>query len=154
MGALHRSQYIAALACTWHHRLIKRHGDIWPKRFLDLNRTLWREEVLTPIKMAVESRPLFTDAHQRTERNYLKAARIRQHRLTPRRKPVEAAEPLDPLMSRSQVEVICVRQDDLRADAMQIIWVKRLHGGIGTDRHEVGRFNDAVRQRERASTSV
>ena len=43
---------------------------------------------------------------------------------------------------------------DLRADAMQIIWVKRLHGGIGTDRHEVGRFNDAVRQRERASTSV
>ena len=37
---------------------------------------------------------------------------------------------------------------------MQIIWVERLHGGIGTDRHEVGGFNDAVRQRERASTSV
>ena len=121
---------------------------------MDLNRTLRCEEVLAPVKVAVESRPLFTDAHQWTKRNHLKAARVGKHRLTPRRELVQTAESFDPLMSRPQVEVICVRQDDLCADAMQIIWVERLHGGIGADRHEVGGLNNTVRQRERASTSA
>jgi len=118
VGTLHGSHYIAALTCAWHHRLIKCYGDVWPKRLLDFDRPFWREEVLAPVEVAVESRPLFTDAHKWTEGDHLKATRICEDRFTPRREAIEAAETLNSLVSRSKIEVVRIRQDDLRANRM------------------------------------
>jgi hypothetical protein len=60
--------------------------------------------------------PRFTDSQQRSERNNLKATRVSQHWLTPGGKLVQAAKALNPFVTRSQIEVVRVRQDNLRTD--------------------------------------
>jgi len=60
--------------------------------------------------------PCLTDSHQRPERNNLKATRISQHWLTPGGKLVQATKALNPFVTWSQIEVVRVRQDNLRTD--------------------------------------
>jgi len=68
--------------------------------------------------------PCLTDSHQRSERNHLKATRVSQHWLAPRGKLVQATKALNSFVTRSQIEVVRVRQDDLRTDRVQVIWVE------------------------------
>ena len=98
--------------------------------------------------------PRFTDSHQRPQRNHLKATRVSQHWLAPGGKLVQATKALNPLVTRSQIEVVRVRQDDLCADRVQVIWIERLHGGIRPDGHEIWRLNRAVRKRQRTGAST
>ena len=61
------------------------------------------------------------DHPQVAERHDLEAARVGQDRAVPVHEPVEAAEPRDPLVAGSQVEVVGVGQDDRRADLAEIV---------------------------------
>jgi hypothetical protein len=68
--------------------------------------------------------PRLSDSHQRSERNHLKATRVSQHWLAPGGKLVQAAKALNPFVTRSKIEVVRVRQDDLCTDRVQVIWVE------------------------------
>ena len=76
------------------------------------------------IEVATELRTLFIDAHQWSEGDHLKSTGIGQDRAIPLHELMEAAKALHSLMAWAQVEVIRVRQNDLRAKRFQILRVK------------------------------
>lgn len=76
------------------------------------------------IEVAAELRTLFIDAHQWSEGDHLKSTGVGQDRAIPLHEIVEPPETLHPLMSWAQVEVIRVRQNDLRAKRFQILRVE------------------------------
>ena len=94
--------------------------------------------------MALEGDPVVVDLAQLTQRDDLKAARVRQDRPIPGHELVQPAERGDPFVAGPQVEVVGVRQDDRGADSPNIVRIERLDGGVGADRHELGRLDDAV----------
>ena len=108
------------------------------KRWIDPSR--WLRNV-TPSSSTTRRSP---------ERHDLEAARVGQDRPVPGHEPVQAAEPLDPLVARPQVEVVRVGQDDRRADLDEVVGMERLDRRVRADRHELGRLDDAVGQRQPA----
>ena len=59
----------------------------------------------------------------------------------------QAAEPLDPSVPRSQVEVVGVGQDDLGADFAYLVGPQRLDARLRPDGHEGGRRHRSAGQR-------
>ena len=74
--------------------------------------------------MTAELRTLFVDAHQWAKGDHLKSTRVGQDWSIPLHELMEAAEALHPLMSWAQIKVIRVRQNDLRAKRLQIVWIE------------------------------
>ena len=72
----------------------------------------------------------------------------------PGREPVQAAHGPDHVLAGTQVEVIGITQDDLRPGALDFARVQAAHRAVGPDRHERGRFHDAVGQYEAAGARV
>ena len=68
----------------------------------------------------------------------------------PAHEPVEAAEALDPLVAGTQVQVVRVGEDDLRAGLLEVVRVERLDRRVRADGHEGRRLDDPVRQVEPA----
>jgi hypothetical protein len=129
-------------------RLVEGDRDVRPERLLDADRDLWREPVERPVEVAAERHAVVVDDPQVAERDDLEAARVGQDRPVPGHELVEAAETGDPLVAGSKVEVVRVRQDDRRAGRGDVVRVERLDGRVRADRHELGRLDDAMRQRE------
>ena len=124
MCAIHRSSHLTVGTPLWHHRLIKGNGDVGAERLLHLNRTLRRKEVHGTIEMTAELRTLLVDAHQRPKGDNLKSTRIGEDRSIPLHELVKTTEALYPLMSWAQIEVIGIRENDLRAKRLQILWIQ------------------------------
>ncbi len=78
----------------------------------------------------------------------LEAAGIRQDRTLPAHEAVEAAECPDELVSRTEVEVIRVREDHGSAHAGHLVGRERLDGPERPDGHEGWRLHDPVRGME------
>ena len=129
-------------------RVVERDGDVGAERLLDGDRLLRREPVLRAVDVAPEGRAIVIDGPRRRERDDLEAARIGQDRPVPAHEPVEPAEPLDPLVAGAQVQVVGVREDDARADLVEVVGVERLDRRVRADRHELRRLDHAVWQRQ------
>ena len=99
--------------------------------------------------MALEFDAFFVDATKAFEREHLEAAGIGEQRPIPCHELVKAAELLDDVLAGTDVQVVGVREDDLRADGFEIGGRQRADGRLRADRHEDRRRNDAVRQNER-----
>ena len=80
----------------------------------------------------------------------LEAARIGEDRSIPGHESMQSAEPRDPLGGGPKVEVVGVSEDHLGTGGTQIARGQRLHGGLGADRHELGRVDNAMQRREAA----
>src|ERR1035437_1231166 len=104
--------------------------------------------------MALECDPLVVDLAQLTQGDDLKAARVREDRPIPGHELVQPAERGYPFVARPQVEVVRVREDDRRADSPNIVRIECLDGGVGAHRHELGRFDDAVWQRQSSDSGL
>ena len=98
-----------------------------------------REGVGRAVEVTAERDPVVVHDPQVPERHDLEAARVGEDRTLPVHEPMEAAEPRDPLMAGSQVEVVGVRQDDRGACVAQVVGVERLDGCVGPHRHELRR---------------
>ncbi len=70
--------------------------------------------------MRVKAHALLCDPAQSGERKHLKTARIRQDRMRPVHKPMQAAHVAHDLLARTQVEVIGVRELHLAADRLEV----------------------------------
>ena len=88
------------------------------------------------------------------EREDLEAARVGEHGARPADHLVQAAVRGDDLEAGAQPQVIGVAEDDARADGLELARGHRLDGAVGADRHEDGRRDLAVRERERAGAGV
>ena len=107
-----------------------------------------REAVDRAVEVAAERHAVVVDDPQVAERDDLEAAGVGQDRPVPGHEPMQAAEPLDPLVAGPQVEVVRVGQDDRRADLDEVVRVERLDRGVRADRHELRRLDDPVGQRQ------
>ena len=96
--------------------------------------------------MALERDPLLLDPAEFPERDHLEATRVRENGPVPIHELVQAAEPGDPLVTRTQVQVVCVRQDYRGANGTEILRVERLDRCVRADRHELWGLDHTVRQ--------
>ena len=95
--------------------LIKHHRNIRPQSNLHIHRVLRREEMFAPIQMRPKLHPFRRNLPQPAQTEHLKPTRVRQHRPLPTHKPMHSTHPPHQLMPRPQIEMIRIRQNDLRA---------------------------------------
>ena len=59
---------------------------------------------------------------------------------------MQASELLKYLKPRSEIEVVCISQNELIPYFLNLVMVNALYGTVGTHRHECGCFNPAMGQ--------
>ena len=130
---------------------VEGHHDVGAQRHLHLHRPFGRGEDGLAVLLEGELNALFGQALARQTED-LEAARIGQNRPRHRHELLHAAMLLDQLFTGRQMEVIGVRQADLRARLCKVPRRHRLHGSGRTHRHEHGRLDDASRCRHTTAT--
>src|SRR6478672_9757062 len=96
--------------------------------------------------MALELDAVFADFSQGCKGKDLESPGVGEDGSIPAHELMEAAHLFYELIPRPQVKMVRVRQNHRRAHRCQVIGVERLYGGEGSDRHERGRWNVAVRR--------
>src|SRR6267154_870652 len=96
--------------------MIECHRDICAERPLNLDGALRSQSAPAAIDMTLKLDAIFIDFAEALEGKDLKAARVGQQRPLPRHELVQAAELRDDVLARADVEVVRVREYDLRAD--------------------------------------
>ena len=107
---------------------------------------LRREPMDRAVEVAAERHAVLVDDPQVAKRDDLEPARVGEDRAIPVHEPMQPAEPLDPFVARPQVEVVRVGQDDRGARLADVVRAERLDRGVGADRHELRRLDDAMGQ--------
>ena len=97
------------------------------------------------VEVGAEDNSLLGDAAQAAETEDLVAAGVGEDGARPGHEAMESAKPLDEIGSGAEVEVIGVGEDDLRVEVgFEVALGEAFDGGLCADRHEGGRFDDAV----------
>ncbi len=148
-GPIERITRRCLIGSTWDH-MIECHRDIRAQRCLDLDRAFGRQRPPSAVHVALKLHAVFVDLAKAFERKHLKAAGVGEQRPFPRHELVEPAELGDHILAGPDVQVVCVGQDDLRADGLEVGGRERAHRRLGADRHEHRRLDGAVGQGQRA----
>src|SRR5215467_11146560 len=90
----------------------------------------------------------FSDDTTIGEAEHLVAAAVCEDWLCPADKPMESATPSDEIVSRPQVEMIGVAQQDFGAGRFEIAMRDAFDGAQCPDGHERGRLDVTVRRRQ------
>ena len=93
------------------------------------------------------------DPAETLEREDLEPARVGEHRSVPGGEAVETAHGSHHVLTRAEVQVIGVAEDDLRAGAADVGGTEAADDAMGAHRHEGGRADGAVRKREGSRAS-
>src|SRR5713101_5271373 len=131
--------------------LVEAHQHVRAELTLHLHRALRGEQVLAPVEVAAEEGSLVRDLALLGQRVDLETARVGEDRSGPAHEAVEPAHLRDHLRPRAQKQVIGIAEDDLRADARQVVGSDRLHRARRPHGHELRRVDAAVRQLEHAA---
>ena len=139
-------QRTADIVVIGHGRraLVKAHDDVGAKRFLYLNRQFRCQKMIGSIQVGLELDAFFADLAQFAQAEYLKSAAVGQNRPLPVHETVQTAQLLHQMMTRAQIKVIGVGQDDLGIDRQQVFRSHGLDRGICSHRHENRSFDLAV----------
>ena len=135
------------------HAFVEGHQYIRAERDLHRHGVLRRKKMLTAIQMRAELYPVGRDLAQFAERKDLEPAGIGQHGAIPAHETVHSPHATDQLMTGPQIQVIGVRQDDLRPAAgfsqgLERSLIHRFDRGGGSHRYEHRGLHDAVGQGE------
>jgi hypothetical protein len=128
--------------------LVERHHDVRIERALDFHRPLGGQQQPVAVDRRRELDAVLAHLAQRAEAEDLEAAGIRQDRPLPAGESMQAAVRRDDVGARAQPQMECVAEDDLRADVVELGGRHRLDGAVRTHRHEHGRLDDAVGERQ------
>ena len=134
--------------------MIEAHRDVGAQRLLDGDRVLGCESVKRAVEVRAERDALVVDRPEVAQADDLVAARVGQDRPLPGHELVQPAEPFDPFVARSQIQVVRVAQDDLGADLDQIVGIERLDRRVCAHRHEDRRLDVAVGRVDVAQTGA
>jgi len=141
--------------CGWIGKtFIEDHRDVRPELRLDVHSPLRRQLMPGPVDMRLEVGPVLGDATPLRETEYLIPAAVSQDGPVPAYEAMETAAPSYELVTRPQVEVIRVAQDDLGARLFEVFEERSLDGTLCPDRHEGRRVNDTVRRVELAEAGT
>src|SRR5947208_13981976 len=125
--------------------IVEYHHDVGAETLLDFNRCLRTEEMTAPIQVRLELDAVFADVPQRAEAEYLISAAIRQYRPVPSHESMQAAEPRDRFITRTQEQVIGIAEKNLNVELAELFGHHRLHRRLRADGHEHRRLDRAVR---------
>ena len=118
---------------------VEAHRDVGAEPALDLRDALGREPLGRAVVDRAERDPFLVEREDRVaEREHLEAAGVREDGPLPAGERVDAAEALDELLARPEMEVVRVAQDDVRSQRSDLVGMQRLHGRLGADGHEGG----------------
>ncbi len=124
--------------------LIEHHRDVRAQVALHLHRDLRTEEYFAPVDRRTKAHALLAQLAPAREAEDLEPARIGEDRAVPIHEAMQAGMRADYRGTRSQHEMKCVAQDDLCADADELLGCHRLHGPVRAHRHECRSVNDAA----------
>src|SRR5258708_17238335 len=130
--------------------LIERHNDGGAEANMRLQRALRAKEMRGAIQMRAKRHAFFADFTQFVEAENLKSARVGKNRPPPRHKPMEPAELTHRRDARSQIEVVGIAKNNLRAQFLKDVLRYTLHRSQRADGHKHWSFDGTVR-REQAS---
>ena len=115
---------------------------------------LGSEKVRTPVEVRAEAHAVIAHLAQFVEREDLKAAGVGEQGVRPTDEFVQAAHAADGLVSRTQVEVIGVTEDDLGAERFQRVLRDGLDRSLCADGHEDRSFHGLMRKVETSAASA
>jgi hypothetical protein len=105
--------------------------------------------VLRSVDMRPEGHPLIGHLRQPAQAEHLESTGIGQNRSIPAHESVQSAHPPDRLMTRPQVEVIRIAQQDSNVEIFEQILRDSLDGSLRSHRHEHGGFHRPMGQPHR-----
>ena len=124
---------------------VQAHRDVRAEPALDLGDRGGRQPARAAVVHGAERHAVVVEAEDRVaQREDLEAARIGEDRAAPGHEPVQAAERLHGLLTRPEVEVVGVREQDRRAEAGQLVRIDALDARLRAHRHEGRRRHVAV----------
>ena len=106
------------------------------------------------VDVRLEDDCVFSNLAQMLKAEALESAAVGENRPVPGHEAVQPAQAFDYLDSGSQVEMVGIGEDYLRADGLEVGRVERLHGPQGSHRHERGRRHVAVRRMKRSAAGA
>ena len=98
---------------------------------------------------AAETDAIVVDRSRISEREDLKATRVRQDRAVPRHEAMEATQLCDEIFAGLEMKVIGVAQQDLRADRLQLVRIDTFDCAERADRHKDRSLDCAMGGHER-----
>ena len=104
--------------------------------------------------MRAERDALFGELAQFAERENLKATGIGEHRAVPRHEAMESTKFANVLVSGPKIKMVGIAENNLRTKFFEDVLRDGLYGRNGSDGHEDGRFDDAMRQLHAADTGL
>ena len=131
---------------------VENHRDVRAEHALDFHGFLRADKQKRTVKVRTEFDAVFFHFANFCEAENLKAAAVGENRLFPIHEFVQAAGGADDFESGTQIQMVSVAENDLRAHLVQFARVERLDAGLRADGHEHRRFDDAARRGQSAET--
>lgn len=123
---------------------VEGHDDVGTDFALRLHHRFRGEHVARAVQMAMEFHALFGYVAQVLETPDLESAAVGKHRAIPAHKFLNAAHLGYEFRARTQVQVVRVREDNLRLHFAQVPRRKSLHARKSAHRHKNRRFHHAM----------
>ena len=135
-------------------KLVERHDDVRSQQPLNLHRAFGAQHVAGAVEVRLEDDPLLAALGEVGQAHHLIAATVGEDRAAPAHEAVQAAQPIDPLGTGAQHEVIGVAKNDVSARCAYILGLHRLDRGGGAHGHEGGGANLAALHGDRTGARL
>ncbi len=100
--------------------LVEGHNDVGAELHLNFDRSLRREFQPRPVQMASEHNAFFTALPERGQTHDLISPAVGQEGPGETGETVKAPESLHQVLARSHMQVVSIRENDLRADLFEV----------------------------------
>src|SRR5258705_7262436 len=150
--AFHRSRRFV-LRRGEREALVEDHRDVGAQARLDVRRAFRRQQVWRAVEVRPELRALFRNLAPLRETEHLVAAAVGQHGMRPADEAVQAPAPGDQLVAGTQIQVIGVAEDHLRACLLEVTVAHGLDASLRAHGHERGGLDDPVGRAKFAEAS-
>src|SRR5438034_3740707 len=129
-GQVHRGLCIrvsARVRCAF----VENHHDVGAETALNVDNTLRTKKVRTAVEVRPEAGALFGQASKFPVAEDLVPSAVCQNRPVPAHEMMESSQPLNPVVSGPEVEMVGVCKNDLRVQILQPLVGQRLDGPGG-----------------------
>ena len=96
-------------------------------------------------RLTFKNPPLCFALNLLTQTEHLKTAGIGQNGFVPTHELLDAAKFCNRFFTGTEVKMICIGENNLRACAFKIVWRKRFYGGLRANRHKDWGLDNAMR---------
>ena len=130
---------------------VEHHRDVGPELRLNVDRRFGCQQMFAAVEMRSKGRAFLVDLAPRGQTENLIAAAVCKDWLVPADESMKTAECADAGGAGPQVEMIGIRENDLRSQRIEVSMRHCLDCALRADRHEGRRVDVAMGRREHTS---